>query len=585
MRLSWTSGLLGALLALGVLTLAGTTARTADDKKPADKTAVGKVPFVGNWKVTVLFAPTLENTSFIVKIADKDGKPEMDTVWLAEQLKGLKVTIEDAKIDAKAVHFTLVIDGSNKWAMNAYPGAGVKDANVLLGNAKASQQLIPLLLEKTADTEVPLKEIQKVTPGAEDYRNAATETDDKKKVAALKEILEKFENKPITLPVAAALFEQTAKHADKDEEVATVLKQYVKVLNTYGPEMEEQANTKIASALVRSDKAAALSLEYARKVEKSLDKDAPPAKQVPALKLVANALRKNKKDEEAKALEEKTAKIDKELDEAFEKTAIPFEPEAFKGRKAASHRVAVVELFTGSHCPPCVSADVAFDAALKTFKPKDVVFLEYHLHIPRPDPLTNADSEARQKFYGDEIRGTPTAFVNGKGTEPLGGLKEHGKERYDTLRKTVEDALETDAPADVQVKAKRAGDKIEADVRVLDLKKPDDKLRLHVVLVEDVVRYAGTNGQRLHHHVVRAYPGGTEGFALKEGTTQNKLTIDLAEITKSLTAFLDESDKKRPFLDDERPTTFGNLKVIAFIQDNDSKEILQAGQADVPEAK
>ena len=84
---------------------------------------------------------------------------------------------------------------------------------------------------------------------------------------------------------------------------------------------------------------------------------------------------------------------------------------------------------------------------------------------------------------------------------------------------------------------------------------------------------------------MRAYPGGTEGVALKEGTTQNKLTIDLAEITKSLTAFLDESDKKRPFLDDERPTTFGNLKVIAFIQDNDSKEILQAGQADVPEAK
>src|SRR5260370_40998378 len=80
MRLSWTSGLLGALLALGVLTLAGTTARTADDKKPADKTAVGKGPFVGNGKGTVLFAPTLENTSFIVKIADKDGRPEMDTV-------------------------------------------------------------------------------------------------------------------------------------------------------------------------------------------------------------------------------------------------------------------------------------------------------------------------------------------------------------------------------------------------------------------------------------------------------------------------------------------------------------------------
>src|SRR5712692_3559100 len=169
MRLSWTSGLLAALLALGLVTLAGTTARTADDQKPTDKTDVDKVPFVGNWKVTVLFAPTLENTSFIVKIADKDGKPDMDTAWVAENLKNLKVTIEDAKIDAKAVHFTLAIGCATKWAMNAYPPKGAKDAKVLLGNAKTGIQLIPLVLEKTDDTEVPLKEMQKIAAGSEDY--------------------------------------------------------------------------------------------------------------------------------------------------------------------------------------------------------------------------------------------------------------------------------------------------------------------------------------------------------------------------------------------------------------------------------
>jgi hypothetical protein len=585
MRLSWQSGLLAALLALGFAALAGIAAPTADDKKPAGKAEAEKVPFVGNWKVTVVFNTTLENTSFIIKIADKDGKPDVTTAWVSPELKDLKVAIEDAKVDAKAVRFTFAIGDNARWAMNAYPPKGAKDTNVLLGTAKAGSQMVPLGLEKTDDTEVALKDIQKVTPGAEDYQKAAMETDDKKKAAALKEILEKFENKPITVPVAGAWFQEVAKHADKDEEVVAGLKQYVKVLNTFGPEMEEQATAKIASALMRSDKAAALTLEYARKVEKSLDKDAPPAKQVSVMKLVAKALRKNKKDDEAKTLEEKAAKIDKELDEEFEKTAIPFEPDAFKGRKAASHRIAVVELFTGAHCPPCVAADVAFDAALKTFKPKDVVFLEYHLHIPRPDPLTNGDTEAREKFYGDEVQGTPSAFVNGKATEPLGGRKQGGKDSYDTLRKTIEDVLETAAPADIQVKAKRTGDKIEADVRVIDLKKPDDKLRLHLVLVEDVVRYPGSNGQRLHHHVVRAFPGGTEGVAVKEGTSQNKLTIDLAEVSKNLVTFLDESEKKRPFLDDERPTTFGNLKLIAFIQDNDTKEIKQAGQADVPEAK
>ena len=37
-----------------------------------------------------------------------------------------------------------------------------------------------------------------------------------------------------------------------------------------------------------------------------------------------------------------------------------------------------------------------------------------------------------------------------------------------------------------------------------DLKKTGEKVRLRFVLVEDVARYVGGNGQRLHHHVVRA---------------------------------------------------------------------------------
>ena len=49
----------------------------------------------------------------------------------------------------------------------------------------------------------------------------------------------------------------------------------------------------------------------------------------------------------------------------------------------------LVELFTGAECPPCVAADLAFDALGKTYKPTDVVLLEYHLHIPGPDALTN----------------------------------------------------------------------------------------------------------------------------------------------------------------------------------------------------
>ena len=57
----------------------------------------------------------------------------------------------------------------------------------------------------------------------------------------------------------------------------------------------------------------------------------------------------------------------------------------------------------------------------KTYKPNDVIFLEYHLHIPGPDPLANKDTEEREKYYGKAIEGTPTMFVDGKAGPPPEG--------------------------------------------------------------------------------------------------------------------------------------------------------------------
>jgi hypothetical protein len=80
-----------------------------------------------------------------------------------------------------------------------------------------------------------------------------------------------------------------------------------------------------------------------------------------------------------------------------------------------------MELFTGTQCPSCVSADVAFDALLKTYKPADFIGFQYHLHIPGPDPLTNPDAMAQQKHYGSEIPGTPSTFFNGRSEGGGGG--------------------------------------------------------------------------------------------------------------------------------------------------------------------
>ena len=58
------------------------------------------------------------------------------------------------------------------------------------------------------------------------------------------------------------------------------------------------------------------------------------------------------------------------------------------------------EVFTGSGCPPCAAADVAFDAAMERYSRKDLAVVMYHVHVPRPDPMTTNETSARSKNYG-----------------------------------------------------------------------------------------------------------------------------------------------------------------------------------------
>jgi len=61
-------------------------------------------------------------------------------------------------------------------------------------------------------------------------------------------------------------------------------------------------------------------------------------------------------------------------------------------------------------------------------------------------------------------------------------------------------------------------------------------------------------------------PGGADGFALKEATARREIKIDLAALRKSLA---------------DDPIDLKHLAVVAFIQNDKTREVLQATQADV----
>jgi hypothetical protein len=350
----------------------------------------------------------------------------------------------------------------------------------------------------------------------------------------------------------------------------------------------------VAQLLLRSPIAAVadVGLEYARKAVAMAKDDKLPGQRLAAYRLLQQGLASRGKADEAKKLTPTIDKLESDIDAEYDRTNLPFKPEKFVGRKGKSRRVVLVELFTGAQCPPCIAADMAFDGALKSYPAKDVVFLQYHLHIPGPDPLTNSSSEARQEFYSDVIEGAPTAFVDGKvakrpGEDGLGGFRDKALESYDALRKMLDKNLETDAAATIKLDAKRKGDTIDVAAEVSDLKETGDKVKLRFVLVEDVVRYIGRNQQRLHHHVVRDFPGGVDGFKLDKKSGKHTASIDLGNVRKKLNKYLADyatrNKERLAGVNWSGPMALKKLKVVAFIQTEGSRKVAQVAQCDVPE--
>src|ERR1039458_3759428 len=102
------------------------------------------------------------------------------------------------------------------------------------------------------------------------------------------------------------------------------------------------------------------------------------------------------------------------------------------------------------YLPPCAGADVAFDAAMERYARKDLAVVMYHVHVPRPDPMTTEGGTARSKNYG--VTGVPTFAIDGKKTMG-GGSRDMAPGVFERFQKDLEKDLETAPEAQVKIDA------------------------------------------------------------------------------------------------------------------------------------
>lgn len=272
------------------------------------------------------------------------------------------------------------------------------------------------------------------------------------------------------------------------------------------------------------------------------------------------------------------------LGEVYRNEVTSFLTDQDRNRTATeSGRTALVELFTGAMCPPCVAADVATEAVERSFPGSDVVVLRYHIHVPGPDPLANTDTEARSEYYGEAIAGTPTILIDGQVVPyNIGGGYSGSPEIYAQLAQSIAAASSKPQRAAIDLSASVEGETLRIAAKASGVENPTDTLRLRLVVAESHVGFAARNGIREHEMIVREMPGGASGIAPVNGELAFDQEIPLTELRDRLARYLDTFEASaseqsgRRFAFPVRPLDLRKLTVVAFLQDDATKEVLQA---------
>lgn len=536
------------LIATLALVLVAVGFAPAQDKAPA-----------GSWKVAIPLQGPDETPLWLIKLEQKEGAWTGTVVASAEELGKGAITHLSVKGDAlsfaiKANDNRIQFDGKVDPASADRMYGSLQFPRGLLP-PRVRRTLLPAVLERTTLTSLDADEVNK-------------------------DVVANSKNPLAVLNAVQGLVKAAGFKKAKPEDVKGWMDRAMKVSESFGERWQREILLELVESLNEQDGFAGVTLPFARRAERMLTPKDKAVVQKRTLELLATALTRAGKTDEAKEIKGRSDKID----------LATIQPQAFAGRAAKFNRVAVFELFTGTECPPCVAADMGFDGLLKTFEPKDVILLQYHAHIPGPDPLANGQTMDRFKYYaqafGEEVRGTPATLLNGNPTALGGGFAAQAQDKYDQYYEAILGKLEDVAKVNLTVKATRKGDNISIDADVADVKEPGASVKLRLLLVEEEIEYKGGNGIAKHHHVVRGFAGEQAGIALKAKELKHKATIDLAQLKKK---HMDDLAKDFKRFDEEVPKNvsldYKNLRVVALVQDDNTKEILHAVQVNVTDEK
>jgi hypothetical protein len=238
---------------------------------------------------------------------------------------------------------------------------------------------------------------------------------------------------------------------------------------------------------------------------------------------------------------------------------------------AQSQRKVLIEKGSNASCAPCAAQNPGFHTMLNTVDDK-YVGISYQWYFPGYDPMHEhnpTEANARfQSYYGQN--GVPTAMIDG--TVPANGSYPGFNGSYagspaGFSATMINNRYAVASPFDIDIDYTITPTTITATVTVTCTQAITNmsQLKLRTLAVERVINFAqapGTNGETVFYNVMKKFLGGTAGVTLNSNWTVGQSQ----EFTASWAH--------------QNVYNFNQLSVVAFIQNDANKEVLQAGRAD-----
>ncbi|OQY00059.1 MAG: hypothetical protein B6I24_00645 [Bacteroidetes bacterium 4572_128] len=234
---------------------------------------------------------------------------------------------------------------------------------------------------------------------------------------------------------------------------------------------------------------------------------------------------------------------------------------SFSSLAISQNRMILFEEGTNASCGPCAAQNPTFNALLDA-NTDNVISIKYQWYFPGTDPMHDhnpGEANARLQYY--EISGVPTAtmdgviysFPNAYDGAAIGYTQSH-----------IDEQLAVPSPLNIDLSHTVIGHTITASMDIGALEDLTGNLVAHIVVIEKAIFFdspPGSNGETEFYNVMKKMLPSSNGTSLEDFISGGSVNIT-------------ESWEIANIYD------INELAVVAFVQNNSTKEVLQASYSE-----